>query len=89
MKVLAVGGGGREHAAVEALFRSGSEIYAVMKNANPGIIARSKEHLLCDEKDIAKVVAFAKEKGVELAFIGPEAPLEVGIVDALEAEGIP
>ena len=87
MKVLAVGGGGREHAAVEALFRSGSEIYAVMKNANPGIIARSKEHLLCDEKDIAKVVAFAKEKGVELAFIGPEAPLEVGIVDALEAEG--
>ena len=89
MKVLAVGGGGREHAAVEALFRSGSEIYAVMKNANPGIIARSKEYLLCDEKDIEKVCAFAKEKGVELAFIGPEAPLEKGIVDALEAEGIP
>ena len=89
MKVLAVGGGGREHAAVEALSRSGSEIYAVMKNANPGIIARSKEHLLCDEKDVDKVVAFAKEKGVELAFVGPEAPLEKGIVDALEAEGIP
>ena len=88
MKVLAVGGGGREHAAVEALFRSGSEIYAVMKNANPGIIARSKEHLLCDEKDIDKVCAFAKEKGVELAFIGPEAPLEKGIVDALEAIGV-
>ena len=89
MKVLAVGGGGREHAAVEALFRSGSEIYAVMKNANPGIIARSKEHLLCDEKDIERVCAFAREKGVELAFIGPEAPLEKGIVDALEAAGIP
>ena len=89
MKVLAVGGGGREHAAVEALFRSGSEIYAVMKNANPGIIARSKEHLLCDEKDIEMVCAFAREKGVELAFIGPEAPLEKGIVDALEAAGIP
>lgn len=52
MKVLAVGGGGREHAAVEALYRSGSEIYSVMKNANPGIIARSTKHLLCDEKDI-------------------------------------
>ena len=52
MKVLAVGGGGREHAAVEALYRSGSEIYSVMKNANPGIIARSAKHLLCDEKDI-------------------------------------
>ena len=88
MKVLTVGGGGREHAAVEALYRSGAEIYAVMKNANPGIIARSKEHMLCNEKDVEKVCAFAKEKGVELAFIGPEAPLEVGIVDALEAEGI-
>ncbi len=88
MKVLAVGGGGREHAAVEALFRSGSEIYAVMKNANPGIIARSKEHLLCDEKDVERVCAFAVEKGVDLAFVGPEAPLEVGLVDALEARGI-
>lgn len=88
MKVLAVGGGGREHAAVEALYRSGSEIYSVMKNANPGIIARSAKHLLCDEKDIEKVVSFAKENGIELAFIGPEAPLGVGIVDALEEAGI-
>ena len=88
MKVLAVGGGGREHAAVEAFYRSGSEIYSVMKNANPGIIARSAKHLLCDEKDIEKVVSFAKENGVELAFIGPEAPLGVGIVDALEKAGI-
>lgn len=88
MKVLAVGGGGREHAAVETLYRSGSEIYSVMKNANPGIIARSAKHLLCDEKDIEKVVSFAKENGVELAFIGPEAPLGVGIVDALEEAGI-
>ena len=88
MKVLAVGGGGREHAAVEALYRSGSEIYAVMKNANPGIISRSKDHLLCDEKDIERVCEYAKEKGVELAFIGPEAPLEAGIVDALEAVGV-
>ncbi len=88
MKVLAVGGGGREHAAVEALYRSGAEIYSVMKNANPGIIARSKDHLLCSEKDLDKVCAFAKEKGVEIAYIGPEAPLEVGIVDALEAIGV-
>ncbi len=88
MKVLAVGGGGREHAAVEALHRSGAEIYSVMKNANPGIIARSKKHLLCDEKDLEKVCAFAKENDVKLAYIGPEAPLEVGIVDALEAIGV-
>lgn len=88
MKVLAVGGGGREHAAVEALYRSGAEIYSVMKNANPGIIRRSAKHILCDERDLDKVCAFAKENGVELAFIGPESPLEAGIVDALEAIGI-
>jgi len=88
MKVLTVGGGGREHAAVEALYRSGAEIYAVMKNANPGIIKRSKDHLLCDEKNVEKVCAYAKEKGVQLAFVGPEAPLEVGLVDALEAQGV-
>ena len=88
MKILTVGGGGREHAAVEALYRSGGEIYSVMKNANPGIIARSKEHLLCDEKDIDRICGFAKRNDVKLAFIGPEAPLEAGIVDALEKEGI-
>ena len=88
MKVLAVGGGGREHAAVEAFHRSGSEVYCVMKNANPGIMAGSAHHLLCDEKEVDKIVAFAVENGVELAFVGPEAPLEVGLVDALEAAGI-
>lgn len=88
MKVLTVGGGGREHAAVEALHRSGSELYCVMKNANPGIIARARGYLLCDEKDIEKIVSFAEENGAELAFIGPEAPLGAGIVDALESAGI-
>lgn len=88
MKVLAVGGGGREHAAVEALYRSGAEIYSVMKNANPGIISRSKEYALCKETDIDKVCSHAKAWGVELAFVGPEAPLEAGLVDALEAMGI-
>ncbi|MBP5203135.1 MAG: phosphoribosylamine--glycine ligase [Candidatus Methanomethylophilaceae archaeon] len=88
MKILTIGGGGREHAAVEALYRSGAEIYAVMKNMNPGIAKRSAKHLLCDEKDAARICAFAKENGVGYAFVGPEAPLEAGIVDALEKEGI-
>lgn len=88
MKVLAVGGGGREHAAVEALYRSGAEIYSVMKNANPGIISKSKEYALCKETDIEKVCSYADAWGVELAFVGPEAPLEAGLVDALEKMGI-
>jgi len=88
MKVLTVGGGGREHAAVEAFHRSGAEIYSLMKNANPGIIKRSKKYKLADEKNIDAVCGFAKECCVELAFIGPEAPLEAGIADALEKIGV-
>ncbi|MDR0334501.1 MAG: phosphoribosylamine--glycine ligase [Methanomassiliicoccaceae archaeon] len=88
MRVLTVGGGGREHAAVEAFHRSGAEIYAVMKNANPGIIKRSKGYKLTDEKNVQAVCEYAKECNIELAFVGPEAPLEVGLVDALEAIGI-
>ena len=88
MKVLTVGGGGREHAAVEAFHRSGAEIYSVMKNANPGIIKRSKGYRLTDEKDLPAVCEFAKECGAELAFIGPEAPLEAGLADALEKMGV-
>jgi len=88
MKVLTVGGGGREHAAVEAFHRSGAEIYAVMKNSNPGIIKRSKKYRLVDERDVGEVCKFAKECGVELAFIGPEAPLEAGLADSLEYAGI-
>jgi phosphoribosylamine--glycine ligase len=89
MKVLAVGGGGREHAIVEALARSGADIYVCMKNNNPGIARRAKDHLLVDETDVTKVVDYAKGKGVSLAVVGPEAPLEVGIADKLEEAGIP
>jgi phosphoribosylamine--glycine ligase len=89
MKVLAVGGGGREHAIVEALARSDAEIFACMKNSNPGISRRATDCLLVDETDVSKVVDYARAKGVSLAVIGPEAPLEVGIADKLEEAGIP
>ncbi|MBO6084411.1 MAG: phosphoribosylamine--glycine ligase, partial [Candidatus Methanomethylophilaceae archaeon] len=88
MKVLTVGGGGREHAIVEAFHRAGSEIFAVMKNANPGIIARASKYKLVDETKVDEVCAFAKECGAELAFVGPEAPLGAGLADALEKAGI-
>lgn len=89
MKVLAIGGGGREHAIVEALARSGAEVYACMKNSNPGIRRTAVDCLLADEMDVAKVVEYAKSKGVSLAVVGPEAPLEAGLADALEAAGVP
>jgi phosphoribosylamine--glycine ligase len=89
MKVLVVGGGGREHAIVKALGRSGASLYAAMGNPNPGIRGAAKEALLHDVTDVPTVVAWAKARGVDLAVIGPEAPLAAGIVDALDAVGIP
>ena len=88
MRILTVGGGGREHAAVEALYRSGAEIYSVMKNANPGIIRRAKAYMLVDERLVDDICGFAIEHEVSYAFIGPEGPLEIGLVDALEHIGV-
>ena len=87
-KVLLVGGGAREHAMGRALAEGGADLYAVMKNRNPGIRKLSRDVLLASETDVDKVVVYAKMKAVELACVGPEAPLEAGLVDALESEGI-
>jgi len=90
MKILVVGGGGREHAIAAALgHNTTTEIYSVMAKKNPGIAALAKKVHLCRETDVKTVVGFAKEAGAEYAFIGPEAPLEAGIVDALGSAGIP
>jgi phosphoribosylamine---glycine ligase len=89
MKILVVGGGGREHAIASALARnSGTEIFSVMAKQNYGISRLAKDVRLCRETDIPRIVSYAKETGVDYAFIGPEAPLEAGIVDQLELLGI-
>ncbi|AFL94990.1 phosphoribosylamine-glycine ligase [Thermococcus cleftensis] len=89
MKVLLVGGGGRENAIGEALVRDGAELYVVSKHRNPGLTRLAKGYGLAKETDVERVLAYAGKFGVELAFIGPEAPLERGIVDMLEENGIP
>jgi len=90
MKIVVVGGGGREHAIVRSLARNqGTEIFSVMAKRNPGIGRIAKKILLSRETDVPGIVAFARETGSEYAFIGPEAPLEAGVVDSLEAAGIP
>jgi len=89
MRILVVGGGGREHAIACTLAKdTETELYSVMAKRNPGIDRLSRKTLLCKETEIPRITAFAKETGVEYAFIGPEAPLEAGIVDALEPAGI-
>jgi len=89
MKVLVVGGGAREHCLGDKLVQDGAELYTVMKNKNPGLARLSKEVLQVSETDVKPIVLWAKEKGIGLAVIGPEAPLGKGIVDALASIGIP
>lgn len=90
MKVLLIGGGGREHAIAESVARSSKspQLFAVMSKKNPGIARLCKEFLLIKETDQA-VVDFAVQNNIELAIIGPEAPLAAGISDMLWNAGIP
>ena len=90
MKVLVVGGGGREHAITRALScNSGVRIFSVMARRNPGIARVAERVLIEKETNTPKIVKFATENGLDAAVIGPEAPLEAGIVDHLEAAGYP
>jgi phosphoribosylamine--glycine ligase len=89
MKILVVGGGGREHAIARALSRgTGLQLFSVMARPNPGILRLAKKTYIHRETDTSGVVGFAKKEGVDYAFIGPEAPLEAGIVDDLERAGV-
>lgn len=90
MKILVVGGGGREHAIARALSRNSDvKLYSVMARQNPGIAQVSEKVLLKKETDVREVAAFASEHAVDYAVIGPEAPLEAGIADVLHEAGIP
>ncbi|MDD4748688.1 MAG: phosphoribosylamine--glycine ligase [Methanosarcinaceae archaeon] len=91
MNVLLIGGGGREHAIAEAIKKSKHEpfLYAVMSRKNPGIATLCKDFLLEKETEVAKIVEYARAKKIEIAFVGPEAPLAAGVADALWDAGIP
>jgi phosphoribosylamine---glycine ligase len=88
MKVLVVGGGGREHALCWALAASPlvSELYCA-----PGsdAIAREATCVPLAIDDVAGIVAFCRDQGIELVVPGPELPLVLGLVDRLEEVGIP
>lgn len=88
MKILVVGTGAREHAICEAAVKDEeTELYSIMSNKNPGI-ARISEFKIGSENDIPLVRKFALANKVDMAIIGPEAPLEKGIVDFLLEAGI-
>ena len=86
MKVLVVGTGAREHAIADAL-KDDVELYCYMSKINPGM-SKISEFKQGDEGEVEKVAEYAVENGIDIAFIGPEAPLGKGIVDELEKNGI-
>ncbi len=87
MKVLIVGGGGREHAIAWKLTQSPkvNKIYCAPGNAG---IADVAECIAVKAEDIDGICKFAKESEIDLAVIGPEVPLAMGIVDELEKAGV-
>ncbi len=88
MKILVVGGGGREHAIIKKLRENPGveEIYALPGN---GGIAADAVCVNIGAKDLDAITVFAKEKAVDYAVVAPDDPLVLGCVDALEAIGIP
>ncbi|MET4734353.1 phosphoribosylamine--glycine ligase [Thalassospira sp. MBR-102] len=87
MKVLVVGGGGREHALCWAIAKSPrlTKLWCAPGNAG---IADSAECVAISDSDIDGLVKFAADNAVDLVVVGPEAPLVAGLVDALDAAGI-
>lgn len=88
MKLLVVGGGGREHAIIKKLKENPAvtEIFATPGN---GGIAKDATCVNIGAKDIDKIVSFAVETGIDYAVVAPDDPLVLGCVDALEEKGIP
>ena len=87
MKVMVIGGGGREHAIIKKLRESGriTELYALPGN---GGIAEDAQCVDIGAKDSPAIVAFAREKGIDYVVVAPDDPLVLGAVDALNEAGV-
>ncbi len=87
MKVMVVGGGGREHAIIKSLKKNSliEELYALPGN---GGISADATCVPIGAKDLEKVTAFAVENKIDFAVVAPDDPLVLGLVDMLEEKGI-
>lgn len=89
MKILVVGGGGREHALAWKLAQSPkvSRVFVAPGNAGTAL-EPDTENVAIGTEAIDELLVFARETGIELTVVGPEAPLVAGITDRFEAEGL-
>ena len=88
MKLLVVGGGGREHAIIRKLLESPKveRIYCAPGN---GGISCDAQCVDINAMDKDSMVTFAKQNGIDFAVVAPDDPLAAGMVDAMEEAGIP
>ena len=88
MNILVIGGGAREHTLAWKISQSPKvkEIYVAPGNAGTGLIAKNLDIKASDLESLLKA---AKERKIDLAVVGPEAPLAAGIVDLFQSKGIP
>ncbi len=88
MKLMVIGGGGREHAIIRKL-KENPQVEAIYALPGNGGMRGDAVCVNIGAKDIAGMAAFAAEKGIDYAVVAPDDPLALGAVDALEAAGIP
>lgn len=88
MKVMVIGGGGREHAIVKKI-KENSNVTELFVLPGNGGIAQDATCVDIGAKDVEKIVAFAVENKIEFAVVAPDDPLVLGVVDALENVGVP
>lgn len=88
MKIMVIGGGGREHAIIKAL-KKNPELRSIYALPGNGGIAKDAVCVPIDAKDVEAQVRFARETGIDFAVVAPDDPLVLGAVDALEEAGIP
>ena len=89
MKILILGGGAREHAITKALIRTGTPAAdIIVAPGNAGIAQEVRTEPELDASHVLDVVKFALSNQIDLAIIGPEAPLVAGVSDALRSSGV-
>lgn len=89
MKILVIGGGGREHALAWKAAQNANVEIVYVAPGNAGTAHENKlENVAIGAEDVPALLAFAQEKAIDLTIVGPEAPLVIGVVDEFQAAGL-